>query len=101
MPLNHTLAHRHYLDAHDAGHWRAPHALAITHQRGWGVKANCTKAQHYIQTFIRERSSWTDQMDEAILAVDAGDSLIACVCAILLYGISLTRMIDYPVLCMI
>ena len=72
MATNHSLAHEHFLDAHDAGHWRAPHALAITHQRGLGVEANCSKAQQYIQTFIKERSSWTDQMDEAVLALDAG-----------------------------
>lgn len=69
---NHSLAHKHYLDAHDAGHWRAPHALAIAHQRGLGVRPNCTAAKEYIQTFIKERSSWSDQMDEALLAVDAG-----------------------------
>ena len=69
---NHSLAHEHYLDAHDAGYWRAPHALAIAHQRGLGVRPNCTAAQEYIQTFIKERSSWSDQMDEALLAVDAG-----------------------------
>lgn len=72
METNHSLAHEHYLDAHDAGHWRAPHALAITHQTGLGVEANCTKAQQYIQTFIKERSTWADQMDEAVLALDAG-----------------------------
>ena len=72
VPQNHSLAHEHYLDAHDAGHWRAPHALALVHQRGWGVPPNCTKAQYYMQTFIKERSSWSDQMDEAVLAVDAG-----------------------------
>ena len=72
VPKNHSLAHVHYLDAHDAGHWRAPHALAITHQRGLGVKANCSAAREYIQTFVRERSGWADQMDEALLAVDAG-----------------------------
>ncbi len=71
-PKNRSLAHEHYLDAHDAGHWRAPHALAITHQRGLGVAANCSAAREYIQTFVRERSSWPDQMDEALLAVDAG-----------------------------
>ena len=69
---NHSLAHEHYLDAHDAGHWRAPHALAAAHQRGLGVRPNCTAAKEYIQTFIKERSSWSDQMDEALLAVDAG-----------------------------
>jgi len=69
---NHSLAHEHYLDAHDAGHWRAPHALAIAHQRGLGVRPNCTAAKEYIQTFIKERSSWSDQMDEALLAVNAG-----------------------------
>ena len=72
---NHTLAHEHYLDAHDAGQWRAPHALAITHQQGWGVQPNCSKAQRYIQTFLKERSPWTDQMDEAVLAVDAGQAV--------------------------
>ncbi|KAL3157325.1 hypothetical protein ABBQ32_011809 [Trebouxia sp. C0010 RCD-2024] len=77
VETNHSLAHEHYLDAHDAGHWRAPHALAITHQRGWGVAANCTKAQQYIQTFIKERSTWADQMDEAVLALDAGNEWLA------------------------
>ena len=72
VAINHSLADEHYLDAHDAGHWRAPYALAIAHQRGWGVEANCTRAQQYIQTFIKERSSWTDQMDHGVLAVDAG-----------------------------
>ncbi|DBA85906.1 TPA: hypothetical protein ACH3X1_005450 [Trebouxia sp. C0004] len=74
---NHSLAHVHYLDAHDAGHWRAPHALAIAHQRGLGVQPNCTAAKEYIQTFIRERSSWSEQMDEALLAVDAGSEWLA------------------------
>lgn len=74
---NHSLAHEHYLDAHDAGHWRAPHALAIAHQRGLGVQPNCTAAQEYIQTFIKERSSWSDQMEEALLAVDAGSEWLA------------------------
>lgn len=72
VPTNHTLAHEHYLNAHDAGHWQAPHSLAMTHQLGWGVQPNCSKAQHYIQTFIKERSPWSDQMDEALLALDAG-----------------------------
>lgn len=72
VATNHTLAHDHYLDAHDAGQWRAPYALAMTHQQGWGVQPNCSKAQRYIQTFIKERSPWTDQMDEAVLALDAG-----------------------------
>lgn len=72
VATNHTLAHEHYLDAHDAGHWRAPHSLAMTHQQGWGVQPNCSKAQHYIQTFIKERSNWSEQMDEAVLALDAG-----------------------------
>lgn len=77
VPKNHSLAHVHYLDAHDAGHWRAPHALAITHQRGLGVEANCSAAREYIQTFVRERSGWADQMDEALLAVDAGSEWLA------------------------
>ncbi|KAL0022984.1 hypothetical protein WJX79_002367 [Trebouxia sp. C0005] len=74
---NHSLAHEHYLDAHDAGHWRAPHALAIAHHRGLGVRPNCTAAKEYIQTFIKERSSWSDQMDEALLAVNAGSEWLA------------------------
>ena len=74
------MAHEHYLDAHDAGQWRAPHALAITHQQGWGVQPNCSRAQRYIQTFIKERSSWTTQMDEAVLAVDAGLLLLGFNC---------------------
>ena len=78
VATNHTLAHDHYLDAHDAGQWRAPHALAMTHQQGWGVQPNCSKAQRYIQTFIKERSSWTYQMDEAVLALDAG--LLCSIC---------------------
>lgn len=78
MPQNHSLAHEHYLDAHDAGHWRAPYALAAAHQRGLGVKANCSAAKEYIQTFVKERSSWSDQMDEAVLAVDAGTPVLFC-----------------------
>ena len=72
MPKNHTIAHELFLEAHAAGQWRAPHALALIHQRGLGVKPNCTAAKEYIQIFIKERSSWADDMDEAVLAIDQG-----------------------------
>lgn len=69
---NHSLAYGYYLDAHDVGHWRAPYALAVAHQAGLGVTPNCSRAWHYLQIFIKERSSWTDQNEMAMLAVDAG-----------------------------
>lgn len=75
---NHTIALDYYRDAHDAGHWRAPYALGVVHQSGLGVPANCTSAWRYLETFIKERSSWTDQMELAVLAVDSGDFPFSC-----------------------
>lgn len=69
---NYTLAYNCYLDAHEVGHWRAPYALATAHRAGLGVPRNCSRAWHYLQIFIKERSSWTEQTETAMLAVDAG-----------------------------
>ena len=72
VETNHSLAIGYYLDAHDAGHWRAPYALGVAYQAGLGVKVNCRTAWQYFQIFIKERSSWTEQMEMAMLAIDAG-----------------------------
>ena len=72
VDTNHSLAYDYYLEAHDMGHWRAPYALAVAQQAGLGVAANCSTAWQYFQIFIKERSSWTEQMELALLAVDTG-----------------------------
>lgn len=86
---NDSLAYDYYLEAHDMGHWRAPYALAVSHQAGLGVPANCSTAWHYFQIFIKERSSWTEQMELALLAVDAGMHFVKSFALILMFCILL------------
>jgi TPR repeat protein len=48
-----------YEAASAAGHWKAPHVLAVAHQTGSGTPRNCTRAAQLLRVFVEERLGWT------------------------------------------
>ena len=49
VPHNQEKAVKCYEAASQAGHWRAPHVLAVAHQTGNGTPRNCTRAAQLLQ----------------------------------------------------
>lgn len=46
--------------------------LALVHEGGWGVEADCAKAARYMRVILVERSEWSARIEEAVQALDAG-----------------------------
>ena len=59
--------------ASDAGHWRAPHTLAMMHLDGRHPNSSCLRAAQLLYTWVEERSGWSAMVDDAIAAFDDGD----------------------------
>jgi hypothetical protein len=70
--MNLTLARRHLEEAYAAGHWKAPHVLALMAEQGLGEPANCTRAVQLLHHFILQRSHWTSSLNEAQRDFDSG-----------------------------
>eukprot|EP00898_Chlorokybus_atmophyticus_P005226 jgi/Chlat1/5704/Chrsp38S05544 len=64
-----------YTRATDAGHYRAPYVLAGMHALGQGVpRPDCKRAVELYRVVVEERGSWGPDMEDAVAALDAGDS---------------------------
>lgn len=72
VEVDHKMAVKSYEAASQAGHWRAPHVLAVAHQTGKGTPRNCTRAAQLFQVFIEERLQWTRDQEEAMHVLDGG-----------------------------
>ncbi|XRB03476.1 hypothetical protein NFJ02_17g28310 [Pycnococcus provasolii] len=65
---------KHFEAAHEAGHWRAPHSLAILVLNGdKDVPRNCTRGASLLRVFVEERLGWSADQDDAIKKFDKGD----------------------------
>lgn len=77
VPKNETRALELYAGANEAGHWRAPLAIAVAHRAGAGTEPHCAVAAHYFRVFIDERSGWTSGQEDAMRVLDGGPPMDA------------------------
>lgn len=65
-------AHALLLDAHAAGHWKAPLLLGSMLHGDAAVPGgpNCTLALRHLWTFVEERGEWTDALQHAVDTLD-------------------------------
>lgn len=47
--------------------------LAQIHMLGLGVEANCTKAASFVRVVLQERRGWSEDIAEAVSALDEGE----------------------------
>lgn len=77
-PKSLARALHHYERAYDAGHWRAPYAMALLLEQGDPYAPeqapDCDAAQRLLWQFIAERSPWNKQLAAALRCV------AVCVC---------------------
>lgn len=71
-PRNDTAALECFDTALQLGQWRAPYALALMHALGRGTPVNVTAAQSMLRMFYLEQGDWTEHLEEAVSALDAG-----------------------------
>eukprot|EP00897_Mesotaenium_endlicherianum_P011062 jgi/Mesen1/9985/ME000072S09396 len=70
---------RYFEQAADAGHWRAPFALALLYAEGKETPLNCSLAVRLFSVFVIERGSWPRDLQDATEAYDAGHHWAALV----------------------
>ena len=46
--------------------------LAHIHMSGLGVEANCSKAASFVRVVLQERSGWSEDIADAVAALDEG-----------------------------
>ena len=90
LPLDHAEAYARYQAASDAGHWRAPLAVAKLTLEGWDpdpvaesggdestrkgrVAKNCREAARLLAAFLEERLAvFSDEHEDALAALEGG-----------------------------
>ena len=90
LPLDHAEAYARYQAASDAGHWRAPLAVAKLTLEGWDpdpvaesggdestrkgrVAKNCREAARLLASFLEERLAvFSDEHEDALAALEGG-----------------------------
>ncbi|CAL5229959.1 g13388 [Coccomyxa viridis] len=70
--VNLTLSEEHFMKAYHAGHYKSPLMLAHIHMSGLGVEANCSKAAGFVRVVLQERSGWSEDVADAVAALDEG-----------------------------
>ena len=47
--------------------------LAHIHMSGLGITANCSKAASFVRVVLQERSGWSEDIADAVAALDEGE----------------------------
>ena len=54
--------------------------LAHIHMSGLGVEVNCSKAAGFVRVVLQERSGWSEDIADAVAALDEGEPESPFVC---------------------
>ena len=65
-----TKAYECFEAASEAGHWRAPHALAAAKAAGDGTERDCAEAARLYAVFLEERTGVAEETEDAIAVMD-------------------------------
>ena len=73
LSMDRTEAYSRFLAASDAGHWRAPLAVAKARLEGYGVDKDCMSASLVLQQFVEERLTvFADEHEDSLAALEGG-----------------------------